>query len=155
MHSVCGTYLDRADGTLDSLCLYLLVGLTIIVPTSFSCISLIPRPSHMCAQRRVQWLSSNFLALEVHVPTCKLHNIMSLSCDLCTGLPFQDSVGIMEVALKLHGELQTVNWIGLPILMCSPSLFPDSAQPRNKVTRPSFGWAHVRIWARDYSCTYS
>ena len=47
--------------------------------------------------------------------------------------------------------------------ICHPA---DSAMPRNpaKDSRPSFGWAHVRVWERDYvvphvqpklaTCTY-
>ena len=65
-----------------------------------------------------------------------------LSCDLCTGVPFQDSVNITKVALRSLDKLQTGDLIVYPF-----SKYADSAYC---LKIPSFGWVNVGVWAQNY-----
>ena len=123
----------------------------------FICIhSLVPRPSHAPARKRVWNLSQDFLALlSQHVRK--------------TGKPIrtQDSKESCDFnaywnTARFQFQLPSVYMLALESArtpkahdnrseLCKILHRADSAMPRNpaKDSRPSFGRVHVRVWERD------
>ena len=111
--------------------------------------SLLPRPSRAPARKRVWNLSQEFLALlSQHVrKTGKPIRTQDSKQSWRTATPLGSNSTCQGYTLALESTIGNDNRFQLRNIRHRA----DSAMPRNpaKDSRPSFGWAHVRIWERD------